>query len=104
MQGSLAHPQNKVVGVILKRGAIKDIPLKCFGSVCDEDAVQTIELISTVNFIDVSEPSEPYYTRPPSIDVKLPHDFFYPFLPSCSSAIIATPLIIPYFLLVLKFV
>ena len=44
-----------------------------------------IELESSVNFIDVTEPLRPSYAPPPSIKIQLPSDFFYPFLINSSN-------------------
>ena len=40
-----------------------------------------ITLMSSVIFLDVSPPSAPLYPQPPRVDLKLPYDFFYPYLP-----------------------
>nr|XP_033812222.1 tectonic-1 isoform X2 [Geotrypetes seraphini] len=41
---------------------------------------QTVQVLSSVTFIDGSAPAQPGYKAQPTIDAKLPFDFFYPFV------------------------
>lgn len=40
----------------------------------------TLQIASSVTFIDVSAPAEPGYKAQPTIEAKLPFDFFFPFV------------------------
>lgn len=46
-----------------------------------------IDLMSSVEFLDFSEPAELLYPELPSLDLKIPYDFFYPYLPSTAAII-----------------
>ncbi|CAM4565814.1 tectonic-1 isoform X2 [Lepidochelys kempii] len=71
--GSLMNPQAKIVNV--SATVISTILAQThFGS------ERTIQIASSVTFIDVSTPAEPGYKAPPTIDAKLPFDFFFPFV------------------------
>ncbi|CAM5162197.1 unnamed protein product [Eretmochelys imbricata] len=71
--GSLMNPQAKIVNV--SATVITTILAQThFGS------ERTIQIASSVTFIDVSTPAEPGYKAPPTIDAKLPFDFFFPFV------------------------
>lgn len=39
-----------------------------------------VPVTTSVAFLDVSAPAEPVYRVPPTIDAKLPFDFFFPFV------------------------
>ena len=94
-QGALANPQQKIVGVLLTHGPPSTGPLvACQGLYCPETELTgsepkdiqnesvTFEISWSVDFIDVSRPSKPLHPRPPRLDLKLPYDFFYPYLPN----------------------
>uniref|UniRef100_A0A452H6M3 Uncharacterized protein n=1 Tax=Gopherus agassizii TaxID=38772 RepID=A0A452H6M3_9SAUR len=71
--GSLVNPQAKIVNVSAM--VITTILAQTnFGS------EKTIQIGSSVTFIDVSTPAEPGYKAQPTIDAKLPFDFFFPFV------------------------
>ncbi|CAM5101346.1 unnamed protein product [Natator depressus] len=71
--GSLMNPQAKIVNV--SATVITTILAQThFGS------ERTIQIASSVTFVDVSTPAEPGYKAPPTIDAKLPFDFFFPFV------------------------
>ncbi|XP_074915940.1 tectonic-1 [Chelonoidis abingdonii] len=71
--GSLVNPQAKIVNV--SATVITTILAQTnFGS------EKTIQIGSSVTFIDVSIPAEPGYKAQPTIDAKLPFDFFFPFV------------------------
>lgn len=83
LQGALANPQAKVVGIVLRYGEPQDIAITCTGPSCQNQTVP-IELVSSVSFVDVTQSAHPAFAQPPRLDLKLPYDFFYPFLPSSS--------------------
>ncbi|KAM9118634.1 tectonic-1 isoform 2-T3 [Pangshura tecta] len=71
--GSLVNPQAKIVNV--SATVITTVLAQTnFGS------ERTIQITSSVTFIDVSTPAEPGYKAQPTIDAKLPFDFFFPFV------------------------
>uniref|UniRef100_A0A669P7Q6 Tectonic family member 1 n=1 Tax=Phasianus colchicus TaxID=9054 RepID=A0A669P7Q6_PHACC len=61
--GSLVNPQARIVNVTLPLGRERTIPIT-----------------SSVVFTDISSPAEPGYKAWPTINAKLPHDFFFPFV------------------------
>ncbi|XP_048370071.1 tectonic-1 isoform X2 [Sphaerodactylus townsendi] len=46
----------------------------------DSGTGKTIPILSAVTFLDVSAPAEPGYKSPPTVEAKLPFDFFFPFV------------------------
>ncbi|KAG7163571.1 B9 domain-containing protein 2-like [Homarus americanus] len=88
-QGSLANPQAKVIGIVLHYGEPQSIEFTCGSLGCQnallQDQTPLVELVSSVSFVEVTQAPQPAYSQPPTLDVKLPYDFFYPFLPSSSS-------------------
>lgn len=78
--GSLAVPQAKILGIVFRFGTPHDIIFTCSSLHCThESEEQHFDVISSVSFIDVTKPSIPEFAEPPVYEVKLPHDFFYPF-------------------------
>nr|XP_025045172.1 tectonic-1 [Pelodiscus sinensis] len=71
--GSLVNPQAKIMNVsaMVITAALAQ---SNFGS------ERTIQIASSVTFVDVSTPAEPGYKAKPTIDAKLPFDFFFPFI------------------------
>ena len=89
LQGSLANPQAKVVGINVRYGEPREVHPPCTRVNCHwglENGNEYLELKTSVSFVDVSRPAVPAYSQPPALDAKLPYDFFYPFLPSSSSS------------------
>ncbi|XP_076058780.1 tectonic-1-like [Oratosquilla oratoria] len=87
MSGALSNPQAKVVSVVFHYGQPKDVESLCTGITCQSsDSKLALEIISSVSFIDTSKPPLAHYASPPTVDIKLPYDFFYPFLPSRASS------------------
>ncbi|XP_045600338.2 tectonic-1 [Procambarus clarkii] len=90
LQGALANPQAKVVGIVLHYGEPQSIDFSCASLVCQnaqmKNSIQVVELISSVSFVEVTLPPQPAYSKPPALDAKLPYNFFYPFLPSSAPA------------------
>ncbi|XP_055963120.1 tectonic-1 isoform X2 [Sorex fumeus] len=70
--GSLLNPQAKIVNVTatLISSALKTSP----------GAERTILISTAVTFVDVSAPAEAGYRARPTINAKLPFDFFFPFV------------------------
>ncbi|KFQ35094.1 Tectonic-1, partial [Merops nubicus] len=71
--GSLVNPQARIVNVT---ATISTSPWKQVPS----GRERTIPVTSSVVFTDVSSPAEPGYKAWPTINLKLPSDFFFPFV------------------------
>ncbi|KFQ29614.1 Tectonic-1, partial [Mesitornis unicolor] len=71
--GSLVNPQARIVNVTatITTTTLKQLP---------SGRERTIPIISSVAFTDISSPAEPGYKAWPTINVKLPYDFFFPFV------------------------
>ncbi|NXW39935.1 TECT1 protein, partial [Nyctiprogne leucopyga] len=71
--GSLVNPQARIVNVTatVTTTTWKQLP---------SGRERTIPVTSSVVFTDVSSPAEPGYKAWPTINVKLPFDFFFPFV------------------------
>ncbi|XP_017669919.1 PREDICTED: tectonic-1 [Lepidothrix coronata] len=71
--GSLVNPQARIVNVTatLTTTTLKQLP---------SGRERTIPVTSSVVFTDISSPAEPGYKAWPTINIKLPFDFFYPFV------------------------
>ncbi|XP_048874665.1 tectonic-1 [Brienomyrus brachyistius] len=70
--GSLVNPQAHIVNVTEVIRSSSSLSLT---------GGNRVALISTsVTFVDVSAPPQPGYRAPPTIDAKLPFDFFFPFV------------------------
>ncbi|NXP04354.1 TECT1 protein, partial [Thinocorus orbignyianus] len=71
--GSLVNPQAKIVNVTatITSTTWKQLP---------SGRERTIPITSSVVFTDVSPPAEPGYKAWPTINAKLPFDFFFPFV------------------------
>lgn len=59
----------------------KSIPID-LQSVIQSGRFVSLELVSSVVFLDMTKPAEPLYPEMPNLDLELPYDFFYPYLPS----------------------
>lgn len=74
----------KILGLGVTFGKEEDISWpKCTSKNCTN--VLYIDILSYVNFHDISEPSKYYFVGGPNLDITLPYDFFYPFLNSGST-------------------
>ncbi|NWU21714.1 TECT1 protein, partial [Dyaphorophyia castanea] len=71
--GSLVNPQARIVNVT---ATITTTTLKQLSS----GREKIIPITSSVVFTDISSPAEPSYKAWPTINIKLPFDFFYPFV------------------------
>ncbi|NXP25490.1 TECT1 protein, partial [Scytalopus superciliaris] len=71
--GSLVNPQARIVNVTatLSSTTLKQLP---------SGRERIIPVTSSVVFTDISAPAEPGYKAWPTINIKLPFDFFYPFV------------------------
>ncbi|NWH77926.1 TECT1 protein, partial [Piaya cayana] len=71
--GSLVNPQARIVNVTatIATTALKQLP---------SGRERTVPVTSSVVFTDVSSPAEPGYKAWPTINAKLPFDFFFPFI------------------------
>jgi tectonic-1/3 len=78
--GSLANPQAKILGSVFRFGLPHDIIFTCSSLHCAHEAdEQHFNVVSSVSFVDVTKPATVEFAEPPGYEVKLPHDFFYPF-------------------------
>ncbi|XP_070154293.1 tectonic-1-like [Polyergus mexicanus] len=76
---------HKILSVGITFGKEEDISWsKCIPKNCTD--ILDIDIISHVNFYDVSKPSKYHFVDGPNLDIMLPYDFFYPFL-NCSKEI-----------------
>ncbi|RLV99821.1 hypothetical protein DV515_00009339 [Chloebia gouldiae] len=71
--GSLVNPQARIVNVTatITTTTLKQLP---------SGRERIIPVTSSVVFTDISSPAEPSYKAWPTINIKLPFDFFYPFV------------------------
>ncbi|NXO68463.1 TECT1 protein, partial [Phainopepla nitens] len=71
--GSLVNPQARIVNVTatITSTTLKQLP---------SGRERIIPITSSVVFTDISSPAEPSYKAWPTINIKLPFDFFYPFV------------------------
>ncbi|NWT66987.1 TECT1 protein, partial [Prunella himalayana] len=71
--GSLVNPQARIVNVTatITTTTLKQLP---------PGRERIIPITSSVVFTDISSPAEPSYKAWPTINIKLPFDFFYPFV------------------------
>ncbi|GAB0197044.1 tectonic-1 [Grus japonensis] len=71
--GSLVNPQARIVNVTasITTTTLKQLPSR---------RERTIPITSSVVFTDISSPAEPGYKAWPTINAKLPFDFFFPFV------------------------
>ncbi|CAL8335390.1 unnamed protein product [Merluccius merluccius] len=72
--GSLENPQAQILSIKeLIHTNSSNMALLFGGSTA-------ITVTSSVNFVPISAPSEPGFQAPPTIDAKLPFEFFFPFM------------------------
>ncbi|KAF1656520.1 Tectonic-1, partial [Eudyptes chrysocome] len=71
--GSLVNPQARIVNVTatITTTTLKQLP---------SGRERTIPITSSVVFTDISSPAEPGYKAWPTINARLPFDFFFPFV------------------------
>ncbi|XP_072570313.1 tectonic-1 [Paramormyrops kingsleyae] len=73
--GSLVNPQAQIVNVteVIRSSSSSSLQSLTGGN-------RIVSISTSVTFVDVSAPPQPGYRAPPSIDAKLPFDFFFPFV------------------------
>ncbi|XP_008047036.1 tectonic-1 [Carlito syrichta] len=71
--GSLLNPQAKIVNVTAS------LISSSFPETSSENE-RTVLISTTVTFVDVSAPAEAGFRAPPTINARLPFDFFFPFV------------------------
>ncbi|MBN3274774.1 TECT1 protein, partial [Polyodon spathula] len=69
--GSLVNPQAQIVSVTEKINSF---------SLNGPTAGRIMQISSSVSFVDVSAAAQAGYKAPPTIDAKLPFNFFFPFV------------------------
>lgn len=74
--GSLSNPQAKITGIEVS-SITKTFQYECYGVSCNSE--QFIEVITSVTFIDVSTAPAILLRQRPTVDARLPSDFFFPF-------------------------
>lgn len=85
--GTTLKPQSRIVGASLKFTSIQDIGLACSSETCfQRNESLHLRIVSTVKFVDVSSPAVTRFAEPPAIHIRLPPDFFYPFMSSENTA------------------
>ncbi|XP_051765577.1 tectonic-1 [Ctenopharyngodon idella] len=72
--GTLLNPQAQIVSVM------ETITTNTSSLAFLTSASGLLSVTSSVSFIDVSAPASPGFKVPPTIDAKLPFDFFFPFV------------------------
>ncbi|XP_049785025.1 tectonic-1 isoform X2 [Schistocerca cancellata] len=86
--GSVLNPQAKIVATSFRFGTPHDLIYRCLHPGCEQIQQlprKQIQIVSSVSFYDVSSEPELYFSKPPVYEVKLPFDFFYPFLSNTQS-------------------
>ena len=60
---------------------MQDIGLNCPSAICFENNDSLyLRVVSSVKFVDISSPAVTRFAEPPAIHIRLPPDFFYPFM------------------------
>ncbi|XP_034234568.1 tectonic-1 [Thrips palmi] len=79
--GSPSNPQSKIFGAAMRFTPLQDIGWPCTSAACPQkqDALY-LRVVSTVKFVDISSPAVTRFAEPPAIHIRLPPDFFYPFM------------------------
>uniref|UniRef100_H3B768 Tectonic family member 1 n=1 Tax=Latimeria chalumnae TaxID=7897 RepID=H3B768_LATCH len=76
--GSLVNAQARIVNVTVNLFGVS-LPLNSYKNPASANET-TLHISSSVTFVDVSASAQPGYRAQPTIDAKLPFDFFYPFV------------------------
>lgn len=83
----------KILGVGVTFSKEEDISWpKCTLKNCTD--VLSVDVLSYINFHDISEPSKYYFVGGPNLDITLPYDFFYPFLNSSKTMEVSNILVL----------
>lgn len=79
--GTISNPQSKILGASIGFFPLQDIGLACSSVTCfQNNKVLHLRVLSTVKFVDVTSPAVAKFAEPPAIHIRLPPDFFYPFM------------------------
>ncbi|RZF46094.1 hypothetical protein LSTR_LSTR004807 [Laodelphax striatellus] len=74
--GTFKRPQSKIIGVFINI-------FESDRSIIEvKNQTDVIKIISSISFVDASKPAITRFADPPVYEIKLPTDFFYPFLSS----------------------
>ncbi|XP_039248233.2 tectonic-3-like [Styela clava] len=77
--GSISNPQPQIIGIEYVP-VTKSIAYECFGVDCITGTVsQFVEITSTVTFVDASSTPSSILRERPTVNARLPSDFFFPF-------------------------
>lgn len=69
---------------------VQDIGLSCETETCFQGKeTMHLRVVSTVRFLDISSPAVTRFAEPPAIHIRLPPDFFYPFMATEGSSSIS---------------
>ncbi|CAH1785708.1 unnamed protein product, partial [Owenia fusiformis] len=104
--GSLVNPQAKIIGISFIYESPQDIKFQCVGPYCrpsTANMTQTFEVVSSVAFIDTTQPAVPIIAEKPSVTAKLPNDFFYPFYYLSSASLTRTSYCVTLLVLMVYF-
>ncbi|XP_065178359.1 tectonic-1-like [Sycon ciliatum] len=86
--GLLSNPQYRIVGVQYTYH-YASVSYQCYNTMCSNSLrseTQTVELVSSTTFIDVSAPPLPQLREIPIAGGQLPYDFFYPIVQSAAAS------------------
>lgn len=79
--GTPSNPQSKILGAAMRFTPMQDIGWPCNSATCPQKIdVLHLRVVSTVKFVDISSPAVTRFAAPPAIHIRLPPDFFYPFM------------------------
>ncbi|XP_063242077.1 tectonic-1 [Bacillus rossius redtenbacheri] len=86
--GNVLHPQAKVIGVLMKLGGPKLVVFECVLPDCTNVSFSdhSTMVTSSVMFTDITRHAIAYFAEPPVVNIRLPNDFFYPFVSSAVRA------------------
>lgn len=80
--------QAKIIGVLVRLAQPSDVPIRttCTDASCNGTRYSlTTPVTVSVAFVDATEPPVAIFSPFPVFDVRLPHDFFYPYHAAASS-------------------
>lgn len=88
--GALSNPQSMIIGaeLVLKSTSLE---FQCVGPFClpqNSEATQSFEMVTSVAFVDVTQPSVAAIAEKPVASSKLPYNFFHPYYVMSSSQVI----------------
>ncbi|XP_039279850.1 tectonic-1 isoform X1 [Nilaparvata lugens] len=74
--GTFKRPQSKIIGIFINIFESDKSIIEV------KDQIDVIRIISSISFVDASKTAITRFADPPVYEIKLPTDFFYPFLSS----------------------